>query len=81
MYQLILIIILLVILVILKMYHLGEQFESVNSNQSQLDDNTKTGIYNHFYQQVLNPYEYPMTPFFSNDSQELPKPSPNHPDY
>jgi hypothetical protein len=70
--QLIFIIILLVILVLLKMYYLCERFELANSNLPQLDDNIKTEIYNHFYQKVLNPYKYPMTPFFSNDSQELP---------
>lgn len=79
--QLNFIIILIVILILFKMYHLNERFESTNTNQYQLNDNVKTGIYNHFYQQVLNPYEYPMTPFFSNDTQELPKPSPDYPEY
>jgi hypothetical protein len=62
--------IIVVILVLLKIFQPNEKFES---------DNKHAGIYNHFYQQVLNPYEYPMIPFFSNDSQELPKPSPPNP--
>ena len=82
--QLIFIIIIFVVLVLFKMYHLNEKFESDNTsvyqNQSQ-QDNKDTGIYNYFYQQVLNPYKYQMTPFFSNDTQKLPKPSPKAPDY
>jgi hypothetical protein len=74
--QLIFIIIIVVILILLKIYHLNEKFELSNQTQTPND-----GIYNHFYQQVLNPYEYPMTPFFSNDSQQLPKPSPDYPKY
>ena len=90
--QFIFIIIILVILVLFKINHLYEKFESVNPNQSQQynkdigsqsenDSLATLGIYNYFYQQVTNPYKYPMTPFFSNDSQELPKPSPKYPEY
>jgi hypothetical protein len=78
--QIVFIIIILVILVLFKLYRLDEKFESVNLNQYQ-QENKDTGIYNTFYQQVMNPYQYPMTPFFSNDSQEPPKPSPDYPKY
>ena len=88
--QFVFIIIMLVIFALFKLYRLDEKFESVNSNSnsnsnsnlnSSQQENKDTGIYNYFYQQVTNPYQYPMTPFFSNDSQEPPKPSPNYPKY
>lgn len=80
--QFVFIIIILVILALFKLYRLDEKFESVNSNSNpSQQENKDTGIYNYFYQQVTNPYQYPMTPFFSNDSQESPKPSPNYPKY
>lgn len=79
--QFIFIIIIIVILILFKFHHLNESFNILNHNQNQLAQNTHAGIYNYFFLQVLNPYKYPMTPFFSNDSQEPPKPSPPHPDY
>lgn len=84
--QFIFIIIILVILVLFKILHLYEGFESQQNNidigNPSGDSNiSKEGIYNYFYQQVMNPYKYPMTPFFSNNSQELPKPSPKYPEY
>ena len=66
--RLIFIISIVVILFLFKMYYLKENFEPV-------------GIYNYFYQDVINPYKYPMTPFFSNDTQQMPKPSPPHSEY
>jgi hypothetical protein len=78
-----------VILFLFKTYNLNEKFELSNQNQikhHQYNKNNKDntndkdnnnnkddGIYNHFYQQVMNPYKYPMTMFFSNDSKEMPK--------
>lgn len=79
--QFIFIIIMIVILILLKFYYTNEKFESSEQTQNQISQNGNTGIYNYFYQKVLNPYQYPMTPFFSNDSQEPPKSSPKHPDY
>lgn len=79
--QFIFIIIIIVILILLKFYYFCEKFESSNQIENQLSENGIMGIYNYFYQQVLNPYKYSMTPFFSNNTQELPKPSPKHSDY
>lgn len=76
--QFIFIITITVILILFKFYHLNEKFESSNQIVNQFSENDTMGIYNYFYQQVLNPYEYSMTPFFSNDTQELPKPSPHY---
>lgn len=72
--------IIVVILVLLKIFFPNENFESSeqiqNRNQEQIHQSNKNaGIYNHFYQQVLNPYEYPMIPLFSNDSQKIPQPN------
>lgn len=66
--RLIFIIIIVVILILFKIYNLKENFET-------------NGIYNYFHQEVMNPYKYPMIPFFTNDKQQLPKPSPPHSDY
>ena len=77
--QFIFIIIILVILILFKINYLYEGFESTQTQPTQLNQND--GIYNYFYQQVLNPYKYPMIPFFSNDKQQLPKPNPPYPEY
>lgn len=74
--RIIFILFLLITLAILKYWWFVENFnikQEVNPNNS--------GIYNYFYTQVLNPYEYPMNPFFSNDTQTLPKSSPDYPEY
>ena len=62
--QLIFIIIISLILIFYKIYYFKENFINENNN------NTTNGIYNSFYQQILNPYKYNMTPFFSNDSNK-----------
>ena len=54
------IIILIVLLVLFFLYKIVENFDSTN-----------IGIYNRFYQQIVNPYlPIQMTSFFSNDIQE-----------
>ncbi len=72
--QFIFIIMLLVILVVIKTFRFSENFMNQDQNQSG-------GIYNYFHMQVMNPYEYPMTKFFSNDSQEPPKQNLSNPKY
>lgn len=74
------IIIILIILILFKVFHYNENFKSIDTNDLQ-QDNNNAGIYNYFYSSIINPYLYPMTPFFSNDSQELPKPSPKYSEY
>lgn len=74
------IIFILFLLVILFIFNYWGFIENFNIKQES-NNMGNTGIYNYFYDQVLNPYEYPMTPFFSNDAQIMPKPSPEHPKY
>ena len=54
--QPIFIIILIAILIVFYIWRINENFQNQN-----------TGIYNYFYEQVMNPYPYPMNKFFNND--------------
>lgn len=64
--QYIFIIVLLIILIFVKIYNFSENFMSNENPKNLIDSND--GIYNYFYQIVMNPYKYSLTPFFSNDS-------------
>jgi hypothetical protein len=72
------IIILLLVLICFYVFlpRLNEGFKNQNPNPNQPVSTTgeTDGIYNYFFGQVLNPYPYPMTKFFSNDTQKMPDP-------
>jgi len=77
------IIVLVVILIVINLFNFGENFESQNSHSnSNTDQNTdqNTGVYNYFYGKPMNPYEYPMSKFFNNDTvkplEQKPQPKP-----
>ena len=61
--------ILIFVIVIIVLLIISFLFKKENFNSEQ--KNNSGGIYNYFYKEVLNPYKYPMTKFFSNDSTEI----------
>lgn len=62
--------ILIFVIVIIVLLIISFLFKKENFNSEQKNNNSG-GIYNYFYKEVLNPYKYPMTKFFSNDSTEI----------
>lgn len=42
-----------------------EQYSNINENESVKD----SGVYNMFFQQFMNPYNYPLRKFYSSDLQ------------
>lgn len=59
------IIVLIIILVIFYLFIQKENFDSDNNIDTNQDKSGK--LYNYFYQKFMNPYEFPLIKFFSND--------------
>lgn len=68
------IIILIIVLVFVWIYFQKEKFENIktnnpnNSNNSNDSNDKESGkIFNYFYGLFMNPYDEPLTKFYSND--------------